>query len=165
MSDVYERLKEHVEGPLLIQGEVPKTRLLAQFMDDPGSVLCATASFWQGVDIPGHALRLVIIDKLPFSSPSDPLTAARIEYLTDKGEKPFKTYQVPEAALSLRQGFGRLIRTKYDIGLVAIMDKRLQTMSYASTFRKSLPACPTFTGLPEIKSWWRERVPPGSAGF
>jgi ATP-dependent DNA helicase DinG len=159
MSDVYERLKEHVKGPLLIQGEAPKTRLLNQFMENPGSVLCATASFWQGVDIPGHALRLVIIDKLPFSSPSDPLTAARIEYLAEQGQKPFTSYQVPEAALFLRQGFGRLIRTRYDTGLVAIMDKRLHTMSYASIFRKSLPSCPTFTDLSAVKQWWDERAP------
>ncbi|MCP4679728.1 MAG: ATP-dependent DNA helicase [Deltaproteobacteria bacterium] len=155
MRAMHAILAERISYPLLLQGEAPKSTLLARFMETPNAVLCATSSFWQGVDIPGDALRLVIIDKLPFSSPGDPLVAARIEHLQAEGHKPFIEYQVPEAALSLKQGFGRLIRTGYDRGIVAILDRRLHTMAYAAAFLRSLPACPGLTEIGDVDAWWR----------
>jgi ATP-dependent DNA helicase DinG len=154
MRETYKLLKDRLKEPILLQGEAPKTKLLGRFIEDPCSVLCATASFWQGVDVPGDALRLVIIDKLPFESPSDPLVAARIEYIQENGGRPFIDYQVPQAALSLKQGFGRLIRTKYDFGFVAILDRRLHTMQYASHFLNSLPDCPILDSFEKIEAWW-----------
>ena len=155
MKTVYGILKERLlDEPLFLQGDAPKSRLIAQFVNTPGSVLCASASFWQGVDIPGDPLRLVVIDKLPFASPTDPLIAARIADLEAKGRKPFMEYQVPQAALSLKQGFGRLIRTQYDVGIVAILDSRLHKMPYAKTILRSLPPCPRIQQFDQLKQWW-----------
>ncbi|MCP4606878.1 MAG: ATP-dependent DNA helicase [Proteobacteria bacterium] len=154
MRTTYNSLKGRVPDLLMLQGEAPKSTLFKRFIENPNSVLCATASFWQGVDIPGDALRLVIIDKLPFASPGDPLVAARIEHLLAGGHKPFIEYQVPQAALSLKQGFGRLIRTKFDRGIVAILDRRLHTMPYASVFLNSLPTCPVLSSFENVSSWW-----------
>ncbi len=162
MRKMHQLLKSKVPGPLLLQGEAPRSTLLKQFIEDPGSVLCATASFWQGVDIPGDALRLVIIDKLPFASPKDPLTQARIVDLQEKGGKPFIEYQVPQAALSLKQGAGRLIRTRLDMGIVAILDSRLKTKSYASVFLKSLPTCPILNDVEALAYWWRSTKNPAA---
>jgi ATP-dependent DNA helicase DinG len=154
MQSVHKLLDERLSGPLLLQGTAPKSTLLAQFTGNHHAVLCATASFWQGVDVPGRALRLVIIDKLPFSSPGDPLTAARIDFLAEQGHNPFIEYQVPEAALFLKQGFGRLIRTQNDRGIVSIMDKRLHTARYAKIFLNSLPTCPRLGSLEAVAEWW-----------
>ncbi len=154
MRSVFELLREESDGPVMIQGEAPRTSLIEKLMANRDAVLCATASFWQGVDIPGDALRLVIIDKLPFASPTDPLVAARIEDIREKGGNPFKTYQVPQAALALKQGAGRLIRTAADRGILAVLDKRLHTAGYASSFLKSLPASPRTGVLAEIEAWW-----------
>jgi ATP-dependent DNA helicase DinG len=155
MQLVHGILETQLSGSsLLLQGTAPKSLLLAQFTRNHHAVLCATASFWQGVDVPGHALRLVIIDKLPFSSPGDPLTAARIDFLADQGHNPFIDYQVPEAALFLKQGFGRLIRTQNDRGIVSIMDKRLHTARYAKIFLNSLPTCPRPDNLEAVAKWW-----------
>jgi ATP-dependent DNA helicase DinG len=138
---------------VLMQGEAPRTQLIEQFREHGHGVLVATMSFWQGVDVPGSALRLVIIDKLPFASPGDPVLAARLDYLRQHGQDPFHTYQVPQAALLLRQGFGRLIRRKSDRGLVAILDKRIVTRGYGKVFVKSLPACPRLDGLAEARAF------------
>ncbi len=127
---------------VLVQGEAPKTRLLDRFRGQEGAALIATLSFWQGVDVPGSALRLVIIDKLPFASPQDPLVRARIEATEQEGLEPFWSYQLPQAALMLRQGFGRLIRHRDDCGMVAIFDRRVLTKSYGKLLLGSLPACP-----------------------
>ena len=156
MKETHRLLEGRVGEPLLVQGDAPKTKLLERFAQNPGAVLLATASFWQGVDIPGYALRLVIIDKLPFSSPSDPLVSARIERIQELGGRPFWDYQVPQAALALKQGFGRLIRTKRDFGFVAIFDKRLASMSYSGYFLKSLPHCPVLKDPKEMATWWPE---------
>ncbi len=158
MRAIHSLLKGRLRGPVLLQGDAPRSILLARFQEDPYSVLFATASFWQGVDIPGDALRLVIIDKLPFASPKDPLTQARIEYLAASGRNSFIEYQVPGAALSLKQGFGRLIRTQYDRGIVAILDKRLQTMSYARVFLSSLPQCPKLSNFEDAENWWHSTI-------
>ncbi|MBI5511964.1 MAG: ATP-dependent DNA helicase [Deltaproteobacteria bacterium] len=140
---------------VLTQGEMPRTLLVERFRKNGDAVLVATMSFWQGVDVPGQALRLVIIDKLPFASPSDPVTAARLELLRARGEDPFSTYQVPQAALLLRQGFGRLIRRKTDRGLVAVLDRRLLSRSYGPVFLQSLPECPRLQTLAEAEAYLR----------
>jgi ATP-dependent DNA helicase DinG len=154
MKAIHERLTGRVPGPLMIQGSAPKTTLLERMTADPSSVLVATTSFWQGVDLPGEALRLVVIDKLPFASPGDPIVAARIGHLAEQGLSAFTSYQVPQAALALKQGFGRLIRTRRDRGIVAILDRRLLTMAYARTFFDSLPPCPGFRTPSETEDWW-----------
>jgi ATP-dependent DNA helicase DinG len=125
--------------PILVQGSAPRSVLLEQFRTTPNAVLLATSSFWQGVDVMGDALSCVIIDKLPFASPGDPITAARIEAIADRGGQPFGEYQVPLAILTLLQGLGRLIRHRGDRGVLAILDPRLQTMGYGRRFLASLP--------------------------
>ena len=128
-----------LEYPILVQGSAPRSVLLDQFRTTPNAVLLATSSFWQGVDVMGDALSCVIIDKLPFASPGDPITAARIEAIADRGGQPFGEYQVPLAILTLLQGLGRLIRHRDDRGVLAVLDPRLQTMGYGRRFLASLP--------------------------
>jgi ATP-dependent DNA helicase DinG len=125
--------------PVLAQGSAPRSALLQQFRTTPNAVLFATSSFWQGVDVMGEALSCVIIDKLPFASPGDPITAARIEAIASRGGQPFGDYQVPLAILTLLQGLGRLIRHREDRGVLAVLDPRLQTMGYGRRFLASLP--------------------------
>ena len=125
--------------PILAQGSAPHSALLQQFRTTPHAVLFATSSFWQGVDVMGEALSCVIIDKLPFASPGDPITAARIEAVANRGGQPFGDYQVPLAILTLLQGLGRLIRHRDDRGVLAVLDPRLQTMGYGRRFLASLP--------------------------
>jgi len=144
---------------LLLQGERPKHRLLESFREEP-SVLFATQSFWEGVDVPGEALSLVVIDRLPFAPPGDPLVAARLKALAEQGRDGFTELTVPAAALQLRQGFGRLIRSRGDRGLVAVLDPRLTTRSYGRAFVQSLPPCPLLRGVEEARRWWEEG-PPG----
>jgi len=138
MHEVYEELSERLSVPVLVQGEAPKSVLLDRFRTDVESVLCATSSFWEGVDVPGESLSLVIIDKLPFDSPSDPIIQARGEYLSMKGRNPFFTYQIPRAVIALRQGLGRLIRRAADRGAMCVFDSRLHTRSYGRLFFDSL---------------------------
>jgi ATP-dependent DNA helicase DinG len=140
MHAVAELLAADLAYPLFIQGEAPKPALLELFRATPGAVLLATASFWQGVDVVGEQLSCVIIDKLPFASPSDPIVAARIEHLTRQGANAFSDYQVPEAVLALKQGLGRLIRSTTDKGVLAVLDSRLVARPYGRRFLKSLPA-------------------------
>ena len=142
-----ERWTELGEFPLLVQGEAPREQLLRTFRESGNAVLLGTASFWEGVDVKGDALRLVIIEKLPFSSPDDALTKARIEHLKASGGNAFREYQLPEAALALKQGVGRLIRSETDRGVVVICDPRLIDKPYGRVFRTSLPPMPvTRTG-------------------
>ena len=124
---------------LLVQGEGPRERLLKEFREDGSAVLFGTTSFWEGVDVKGRALRLVIIEKLPFASPDDPLVRARVEHLEASGRSAFREYQLPEAALALKQGVGRLIRSEEDFGAVAICDPRLTSRSYGKVFLAALP--------------------------
>lgn len=126
----------------LIQGSAPRTSLLANFRADAGAVLVATSSFWEGVDVRGHALRLVIIDRLPFASPADPVLGARFTAMKEAGENPFMDYQLPQAVIALKQGVGRLIRDADDRGVLAICDPRLFTARYGPIVRKSLPPMP-----------------------
>ncbi len=128
--------------PLLVQGEAPREQLLRRFRESGSAVLLGTASFWEGVDVKGDALRLVIIEKLPFASPDDALTRARIEHLKASGGNPFREYQLPEAALALKQGVGRLIRSETDRGVIAICDPRLVDKPYGRVFRSCLPPMP-----------------------
>jgi ATP-dependent DNA helicase DinG len=139
MNAVAERVAGEIDFPLLIQGEAPKPVLLETFKRTPGAVLFATSSFWQGVDVVGEQLSCVIIDKLPFASPGDPVVSARIDRLRNRGGNPFGEYQVPVAILSLKQGLGRLIRSRADRGILAILDSRLVEKSYGSRFLESLP--------------------------
>jgi ATP-dependent DNA helicase DinG len=129
-------------GPLLVQGEAPREQILRDFRASGKAVLLGTASFWEGVDVKGDALRLVVIDKLPFASPDDPIVRARSEYLRRTGGNPFGDYQLPEAALALKQGVGRLIRSEEDRGVVAICDPRLLGKGYGRVFRSCLPPMP-----------------------
>ncbi len=125
--------------PLLVQGESPREQLLRRFRECGNAVLLGTSSFWEGVDVQGEALRLVIIDKLPFAPPDDPITRARVEHIRAEGGNPFGEYQLPEAALALKQGVGRLIRSERDKGVVVICDPRLVTRGYGKVFLASLP--------------------------
>jgi ATP-dependent DNA helicase DinG len=142
MDQVYQQLKNRLGFPLLIQGEKSKSGLLELFRSTPNAVLFATNSFWQGVDVQGEQLSCVIIDKLPFAVPSDPVVAARIANVNDSGGNAFYDYQIPTATILLKQGLGRLIRSKTDRGILALLDKRILTKSYGKMFLKSLPPAP-----------------------
>jgi len=150
MRDLYERVSGRVSFPLLLQGTAPRSVLLERFRSTPNAVLFATASFWQGVDVPGAQLSCVIIDRLPFAVPSDPIVAARVRALQEDGRNAFAEYQVPEAVLALKQGFGRLIRSKSDRGILAILDNRIQRMQYGKIFLESLPEYTTTRDLAEV---------------
>jgi len=153
METVHARVAPLLGVPALLQGERPKRALLDAFVSEP-SVLFASASFWEGVDVPGEALSLVIIDKLPFAPPDEPLTAARIEALRGRGGNPFDDHQVPSAALALRQGFGRLIRTKRDFGVVALLDSRLTRRRYGRAFIDALPPARKLYRLEDVAAFW-----------
>ncbi len=135
------RASRHLPYRILLQGERPKAKLLDAFRAEP-SVLFATASFWEGVDVPGEALSLVVIDRLPFAPPNDPVIAARLRALEAEGRDGFSELSVPAAALALRQGFGRLVRTRTDRGLVAVLDRRLVTKGYGRAFLAHAPPVP-----------------------
>jgi len=139
LSRAHMALSELGRWPLLSQGEGSKVALVERFKVTPGAVLLGTTSFWHGVDVPGDALSLVVIDKLPFAVPSDPLVAARIERIRDSGGRPFDEYQVPLAVLELKQGLGRLLRRSSDRGVLAVLDPRLTRRRYGQSFLASLP--------------------------
>jgi ATP-dependent DNA helicase DinG len=140
--------------PILVQGTAPRSTLIEQFRATPNAVLLATSSFWQGVDVVGEALSCVIIDKLPFASPGDPITAARIESIRSGGGDAFAEYQVPLAILALQQGLGRLIRHRTDRGVLAILDPRLRTMGYGRRFLDSLPPAPVTHDLAAVERFF-----------
>jgi len=143
--------------PRLVQGDAPRATLVDRFRTTPHAVLLGTSSFWEGVDVPGDALSLVIIDKLPFAPHTDPLIAARMQASAEAGREPFDTIQLPAAAIALKQGFGRLIRRRDDRGIVAILDARIVTRTYGRVFLDTLP-----TGLPrtsvieQVRRWWNQ---------
>jgi ATP-dependent DNA helicase DinG len=149
-----ETLQEALPYPLLIQGEAPREVLLERFRREAGAVLLGAQSFWEGVDVPGDALSAVIIDKLPFASPSEPLTEARIEQLNAQGRSAFFSYQVPAAAMSLRQGAGRLLRRGTDRGIVAVLDTRLLTRAYGRYLRTCLPPFPMTRELSDVRAFF-----------
>ena len=145
------------ERALFLQGEAPKGALLERFRADGRAVLVATSSFWEGVDIPGHALRLVVLEKIPFFVPSDPIVKARSARLEEQGENPFMKLFVPAAALALKQGFGRLIRTHDDFGVVALFDDRVHKKSYGKRVLAALPPAQRTDELGAVKRFWAER--------
>jgi ATP-dependent DNA helicase DinG len=150
------RACRHLPYRILLQGERPKGRLLELFREEP-SVLFATASFWEGVDVPGEALSLVIIDRLPFAPPGDPVIAAKLRAVEAGGGDGFSELSVPAAALALRQGFGRLVRSREDRGLVAILDRRLVSKGYGRAFLATLPRCPLLRSVEDARRWWERR--------
>jgi ATP-dependent DNA helicase DinG len=147
-----------LDYPILVQGTAPRTQLLSRFRETPHAVLFATSSFWQGVDVIGDALSCVIVDKLPFASPADPITAARIDARRAQGGEPFGDYQVPLAVLALQQGLGRLIRHRQDRGVLAVLDPRLRTMGYGRRFLASLPQTPVVQDLEAVRRFMANRV-------
>jgi ATP-dependent DNA helicase DinG len=143
-----------LDYPILSQGTAPRSQLLNQFRTTPHAVLFATSSFWQGVDVVGEALSCVIVDKLPFASPSDPVTAARVDAIRARGGDPFGEYQVPLAILALQQGLGRLIRHRKDRGVLAVLDPRLRTKGYGARFVASLPPAPVVHELSDVDAFF-----------
>jgi ATP-dependent DNA helicase DinG len=141
MHELYERAAAQLDYPCFVQGSASKGSLLRKFRSTPNAVLFATSSFWQGVDVRGEQLSCVIIDKLPFAVPSDPVVAARQRYIEEQGGSSFYEYSVPQAIISLKQGLGRLIRSTSDRGVLAVLDPRLRTKMYGQMFLKSLPPC------------------------
>ncbi len=156
MREVYERVRRQVRYPLLLQGTAPRTALLDRFRATPHAVLFATSSFWQGVDVQGQQLSAVIIDRLPFAVPTDPVVAARIRSVNEEGGNAFTEYQVPEAVIALKQGFGRLIRSETDHGVLAILDNRMMRKHYGKLFLDSLPGYRRTTRLEDVRAFMRE---------
>jgi len=154
MRDIYQQLLSEVEFPLLLQGDAPKSALLEEFRLTPNCVLFATSSFWQGVDVQGEQLSCVIIDRLPFAVPSDPVVAARVKAIDADGGNAFFQYQVPSAVITLKQGFGRLIRSLHDRGLLALLDNRILKKQYGRVFVESLPNYRRTTDLKIVEQWF-----------
>jgi ATP-dependent DNA helicase DinG len=155
MNQIFELVRARVPFPLLLQGTAPRMALLERFRTTPGAVLFATSSFWQGVDVPGEQLSCVIIDRLPFAVPTDPVVAARVRMLAEEGRNAFAEYQIPEAVLALKQGFGRLIRSRTDRGVLAILDNRIQRMQYGRIFIESLPEYSLTRDIAEVQRFMR----------
>jgi ATP-dependent DNA helicase DinG len=154
MRLVYDAVSLAIEYPTLLQGTAPKSALLDRFRSTPNCVLFATASFWQGVDVPGEQLSCVIIDKLPFAAPNDPVVNARIESIRKTGGNPFYDYQIPQAAIALKQGFGRLIRSKSDRGVLVLLDNRITKQRYGQVFFDSLPDYGFTTRLTDVEKFF-----------
>ena len=156
LREVHQQLAILTRFPLLVQGTAPKSVLLRDFRTTPHAVLLATSSFWQGVDVAGDTLSCVIIDKLPFAAPGDPITAARLEAITKHGGSPFDEYQVPLAILTLLQGLGRLIRHRQDRGVLSILDPRVNTKSYGRRFLDALPPSPVVQNVESVSRFLDE---------
>lgn len=154
MSVIHDELLATVANPVMQQGDAPKTALLERFRASGRAVLVATMSFWEGVDVAGHALRLVIIDKIPFAVPNDPVVVARCAAIELSGGKPFVDYQVPSAAITLKQGFGRLIRTRRDRGVVAVLDRRIVQRGYGRSLIASLPPAGRTADIDCVRRFW-----------
>jgi ATP-dependent DNA helicase DinG len=150
LREVERHLASTLDYPVLVQGSAPRSVLLRQFRSLGNAVLLATASFWQGVDVVGEALSCVIVDKLPFASPAEPVTAARIDAINARGESAFEQYQLPLAILTLEQGLGRLIRHRRDRGVLAVLDPRIRSKGYGARFLEALPPAPVVSRLDDI---------------
>src|SRR5688572_12677009 len=163
MQSLYDLVMPELDYPCFLQGSAAKSRLLALFRETPNAVLFATSSFWQGVDVRGEQLSCVIIDKLPFAVPTDPIVAARQRYIEDEGGSSFFEYSVPQAIISLKQGLGRLIRSTTDRGVLAVLDPRLRTKAYGQTFLRSLPQCRVTSRIEERRDVFPEAASAQSA--
>jgi len=158
MQSLFENVWAEIEYPCLVQGSASKGQLLNRFRETPNAVLFATSSFWQGVDVRGEQLSCVIIDKLPFAVPTDPIVAARQRYIEDSGGSSFHEYSVPQAIIALKQGLGRLIRSTTDRGVLAVLDPRLRTKPYGRTFLRSLPQCRVTSQIGDLAEIFHSKV-------
>jgi ATP-dependent DNA helicase DinG len=156
MRSVAKRLEGEVEFPLLVQGTRSKSYLLQRFKQSGNAVLLGTSSFWEGVDVRGEALSCVIIDKLPFEAPNDPVLKARLKVMEQSGDNPFSKHQLPEAVISLRQGVGRLIRDSQDRGVLMICDPRLLKRSYGRVFLDSLPSMARTRDIEDVRDFFKQ---------
>ena len=159
METAYTNLAERLPFPVFMQGEASRHVLLERFSREIDSVLFAVASFWEGVDVPGESLSLVVMDKLPFEVPMDPVIMARMQRISSRGGNPFFSFQIPRAIFTLRQGAGRLMRTSADRGVIAVLDVRLMTKGYGRQFVKSLPPSPLTHDLTRVADFFSQRVP------
>ena len=165
LQSIGEQLRAEFEAQgdsiqVLLQGQSPKRQLMQQFLAQPRSVLVGSQSFWEGIDVPGDALQCVLIDKLPFPPPNDPLVEARVKRLEAAGRNAFADYFVAEAAVSLKQGGGRLIRSETDRGLLVVCDPRLVGMNYGRRLREALPAMTAVGSEDEALEWLRTLASP-----
>jgi len=154
MKALHKLLSTQLQRPLLLQGSLPKSELLTRFRAAGNEVLVATSSFWEGVDVVGYALRLVVLEKIPFLVPSDPLVRARSLAIEAQGRNPFTEYALPAAAIALKQGFGRLIRSSRDKGIVALLDERVHRRGYGQRLLASLPPAQRTTNLEDVRAFW-----------
>ncbi len=153
LHQVHELLKDRLPYPILVQGQKPKRVLLAEFKERIDSVLMATSSFWQGIDVPGESLTCLLIDKVPFEVPDDPIGSSRMKHLESRGKNAFYQYQVPRAVIQLKQGLGRLIRSSRDRGVMAVFDVRLLQKSYGALFLQSFPPCRRVRGIEDMDAF------------
>jgi ATP-dependent DNA helicase DinG len=158
LQEAATQLQSILALPLLVQGELGRSELLARFREAGNAVLVGTSSFWEGVDVRGDALRLVIIDRLPFSSPGDPVLQARLEAMREQGADPFRGHQLPQAVIALKQGAGRLVRDASDRGVLMLCDPRLLSRPYGKTFISSLPPMPLSHDLQQACDFFRQRA-------
>ncbi|HZU08792.1 MAG TPA: ATP-dependent DNA helicase [Pseudacidobacterium sp.] len=157
MRDIYDRLLMEFSYPLLLQGNAPRKALLEEFRATPNAVLFGTSSFWQGVDVQGEALSCVIIDRLPFAVPTDPVVQARMRSIEENGGMPFFEYQVPSAVITLKQGFGRLVRSLEDRGVLVLLDPRLQKQRYGRIFLESLPPYRITQNIMDVEAFFQQK--------
>jgi ATP-dependent DNA helicase DinG len=157
LREVHRLLCERLAFPVRLQGELPRANLLDWFRRTPGAVLFATATFWEGIDVVGDALSCVIIDRLPFPSPHDPLVMARVRALEERGLDGFEHYMIPAATVRLKQGFGRLIRSSTDRGLVALLDGRASSTRYGATILSALPPATRIERLDDLELFFSAR--------
>jgi ATP-dependent DNA helicase DinG len=149
-------LDSRIEYPMLVQGSAPRAELIERFRSLGNAVLLGTSSFWEGVDVRGDALSCVVIDRLPFASPADPILQARLDALRRKGDNPFRDYQLPQAVIALKQGAGRLIRDAADRGVLVVCDPRLLGRGYGKVFLDSLPPMLRTREIDDVRAFFRD---------